>query len=178
MWMVLVSPLVAGLSSSSEEAVAEDRIWLFMTSISTWNLNSTSPTFFAWRNVSLDSLFYHSYILLASSSQDKYHVDLSNLAIYSGLSFLRKYNLHENGRKYLCRIAINKNISDAVYLFRTNLLPIWMLGGKIEMNNKQKMKCTQIGNIENIFLSKYLMTNRKKVWTLQFTFFAKMLFNA
>lgn len=34
MWMVLVSPLVAGLSSA-EVAVVEDRIWLFMTSIST-----------------------------------------------------------------------------------------------------------------------------------------------
>ena len=50
------------LFSKSSSSIVEDRIWLFMTSISTWNLNSTFPSFFAWRNVSLDSLFYHSYI--------------------------------------------------------------------------------------------------------------------
>ena len=49
---------------------------------------------------------------------------------------------------------------------------------KDRYENNLNMKCNQIRNIENIFLSKCLMTNRKEVWTLQFTFFAKMLFNA
>ena len=96
------------LFSKSSSSIVEDRIWLFMTSISTWNLNSTFPSFFAWRNVSLDSLFYHSYILLASSSQDKYHVYSYNHAINSWISFLRQFIFRQKPSQIPFLILINQ----------------------------------------------------------------------